>query len=353
MTGTEAPRTAGDILRWLKRSGINRPLPCKVRSKATDYCVTSEGIYGKPGISSYLQQTPERDAVIDRFWEPRQTWTRDLVSMSISADFVWNGGYHCGCIDVDTDDLLEPFWNNEILEPLPVISGKKGCKLLFRFKDLNGLPGLLQWKQPGQKKASIELFGESKHFLIYGEHPDSTRQNPIFYQVVRHFGKIIPVLEYADVIAVIDGIAEKHSIPRTGAITAPVNEPQRPRTTSVHINTIADRYGLRIEDIGYPLNAKIQGDEIVGVCPLVPTAHHDQNYRINPSKNTWQCWNGNTGGDALEYFAILEGLVSIDEFTRGSRPLDGRMGEVFAALKRAGYRDSTTREINTSGWCKS
>ncbi len=171
--------------------------------------------------------------------------------------------------------------------------------------------------------------------------------------MVRGFGEIIPVLDFDTIASVIDEIAGKYDIPRLQAIaTAPIG-PRPPRPAPAYGNSIADRYGLRIEDIGYPINARFSGDEIIGICPLVPTQNHVQNYRINPSKNTWQCWSTNTGGDVVAYFACLHGIARLEDFTKGARPLEGRMGEVFRALRDAGYRDRTVTRINVSGWCKS
>ncbi|MCX6690520.1 MAG: hypothetical protein NTW33_00365 [Methanoregula sp.] len=350
MTGTlEASQTAGDVLGWLKLSGINRSLPCKPRSKATMFEVTAEGVYGTKEAPSYLVPTAERDAIIDRFWPPRQTWTADLVGMSISADFVWGDGYHCGCIDVDRDYLVDDFWYDTTLEPMPAIAGRKGMKLLFRFLEAD-IPGTLQWKLPEDENAQIELFTGHKHFLIFGEHEKSTREHPIFYQVVRGFGEIIPTAEISDVLRVIDEIAEKHRIPRTQPKQTTTNEPRRLIPSRAYGCTISDRYGLRIEDLCYPENSTVQGDEIRGICPIHPTLNHASNFMINPSKGTWYNFSTETGGDSLGMFAIIEGLVQIEDFTKNARPLNAIMGQVFAALKRAGYRDRTTTKVDTSSW---
>lgn len=47
------------------------------------------------------------------------------------------------------------------------------------------------------------------------------------------------------------------------------------------------------------------------------------NFFINPNKNMWHCFRHNSGGDALSYLAIKEGICSCEDFAAGGVRLRG------------------------------
>ena len=54
-----------------------------------------------------------------------------------------------------------------------------------------------------------------------------------------------------------------------------------------------------------------------------------------------------SGEDA--YFACLHGIARLEDFTKGARPLEGRIRQVFRALRDAGYRNQTVTQDQCFG----
>jgi len=99
--------------------------------------------------------------------------------------------------------------------------------------------------------------------------------------------------------------------------------------------TITDRLGLRCEDFLIPVRATRHGDELIGSHP-VHGSETGSNLHVNVHKNTWHCHRCNTGGGALEAFAVSEGIISCDQVQPGC--LDNRWSDVLKALEKRGYQ---------------
>ena len=67
-------------------------------------------------------------------------------------------------------------------------------------------------------------------------------------------------------------------------------------------------------------------------------------------KNTFRYWPlypNHNGGDALIFYAIKIGLVSMEDLARdGPRCLDGCLFTLLEILKARGYTEGTTEEHN-------
>lgn len=118
---------------------------------------------------------------------------------------------------------------------------------------------------------------------------------------------------------------------------------ERPRLIiSSRTGSIADNFGLRIEDIAFPAGRAIEKrpGRWQGENPWHGSTRGD-NFVIDIPGGWWHCFrNGHdSGGDALTAFAISEGIISCQDARPGC--LNGRWPEVFAALERQGYRDRT------------
>ena len=113
--------------------------------------------------------------------------------------------------------------------------------------------------------------------------------------------------------------------------------PNAPKQNTDSVNFV-DVLNLRVQDIGYPGNAKQTSDsEIRGSHPFHGSTT-GLNYAINTSKNVWICRRDghNSGGGPLELFAVREGIINCED----SRPgcLDGKWKEVLRALEKSGYK---------------
>lgn len=101
-------------------------------------------------------------------------------------------------------------------------------------------------------------------------------------------------------------------------------EQEQPKTKEVDWSkhegsrdTLTDKTGLRIEDIGYPSGkVVINGDEIQGSHPIHGSTT-GMNYSINTAKNLFHCWRCGTGGDPLVFIAVKEGLIRCEDAEEG------------------------------------
>ena len=108
-------------------------------------------------------------------------------------------------------------------------------------------------------------------------------------------------------------------------------------TPTKKTTNFVDDLNLRVQDIGYPGNAKQSGvNEIRGSHPFHGSTT-GLNYAINTSKNVWICRRDghNSGGGPLELFAVREGIIKCEDARAGC--LEGKWKEVIKALKRCGY----------------
>jgi P4 family phage/plasmid primase-like protien len=65
-------------------------------------------------------------------------------------------------------------------------------------------------------------------------------------------------------------------------------------------------------------NFKKSGDEYYGSHPI-HGSEGGMNFFVNPKKGLWYCFRHNSGGDALAYLAIKEGVCSCDDFSKGQK----------------------------------
>lgn len=102
---------------------------------------------------------------------------------------------------------------------------------------------------------------------------------------------------------------------------------------------------ITLNDVGaYPVNPRVSGSEIYGEHPIhgstsSPPKHDCVNYWINPNKGVWHCFACESGGGALEFFAMREGLIDCSDCTSPSPLTDKRLlVKVLYRLKQQGYK---------------
>jgi len=99
--------------------------------------------------------------------------------------------------------------------------------------------------------------------------------------------------------------------------------------------TICDKLGLSCSHIAFPLNAKKTANGYQGANPFHGSAT-GSNFCINEHSNTWFCFRHNSGGGALELYAVSNGIIDCEDAGRGC--LDGHWPELFEALEKDGYK---------------
>lgn len=94
-------------------------------------------------------------------------------------------------------------------------------------------------------------------------------------------------------------------------------------------NLLSEEIGIRIEDVGAPINGVKRGSEIQGAHPVhgSTTGH---NYSIDTSKNLWHCFRCDSGGDPITFIAVKKGLISCSD--AGKVPITD---EIFLKVKEA------------------
>lgn len=334
-----------DVQEWARENDITL-LPCTPKSKKPLGIITTRAIYGNDAEmavdDSFHMATEERIRVINKFWGKRdfisQLNEKD-IGASIEMNPGFNGGYRMCCIDVDAMGYVNEFLQNDFFKGCPAITGKKGLKLFCKLIERDEIPTpLIQYYEDDNPNPQIEVFTRDRHALIYGEHPDSTTEEPIYYTFVRGFGEMIPELEWKKVKGEIQQIAEKRGLRTRGEKDPIVFEDgdNDGETRAYDETTISDELRLDIRTIAMPVG-KIhrEGDEIRGENPWHGSTSGN-NFVINPKKNVWHCHRCGSGGGALEAFAISNGIIKCHEACQGC--LDGKWNDIFVALEKEGYQ---------------
>lgn len=234
------PKNAGEVVSWCRKNGII-PIPCQPKSKAPLGIISKKGIYkknppskeellriydrrffGKNVSDSFHVPSPKRILAINNFWDSHSLENMDERTISISLDMNYptNDGYTIACIDIDSDSHKGLSEINPFIK-CPLVGGKKGGKIFFRLDKENKNPSpIIQYSTkenlnlagPKQKPALIELFTGHKHALIYGEHPDSTLDNPIFYYFKRGFDSDVPLITWNETTKAIANYADEMNL---------------------------------------------------------------------------------------------------------------------------------------------
>jgi putative DNA primase/helicase len=198
-------------------------------------------------------------------------------------------------------------------------------------------------------KEAIELFrdktyiekshsGKGFHILVKGDMPTSRLKNIEVYNYGRYFAMTGDLVGACTEINKLDGELNKLYTLYTDSSKEWINpnwDKQKPTGQSL---SLVDELNLRVEDIGYPGNAKEMGNgEIRGSHPFHGSTTGG-NYAINKQKNVWICRRDghNSGGGPLELFAVKEGIIQCEEARSGC--LEGKWRDIFKSLKSAGYK---------------
>ncbi len=341
-TATTEPPTPLEIVRWLQDQGIT-PLPCRPKSKSPIPQISRRGIYGDsaPPGDSFHSPTPERMAKVREWWSNkdfhRQATVKD-ESISIDLHPGWCGDRQLIILDIDEASLRDAIENAAALQQCPVVTGKKGAKVLAVLDPAGGCPEspIVQYAPPDDlERPALEIFTGSKHAIVYGEHPDSTRERPILFTITRGFGEPIPVLTWKEIEQALEPVIREHGLVlKEGRGARETGEPMPAHSRPRCGRTITDRLGLSITSVCTLTDGVRCGDEIRGSHP-VHGSTTGQNFTVNPGDNSWHCFRCGTGGGPLEWIAVEAEIIDCSEARPGC--LQGHWHEVFEVLRAKGY----------------
>lgn len=102
--------------------------------------------------------------------------------------------------------------------------------------------------------------------------------------------------------------------------------------------------GLNVADVIPLTGLQRRGDEYQGTHPLHGSSG-GQNFSVNVVKEVWHCWRCDSGGSALEWIAVQEGLITCEQARPGCL-----RGELFKrvidiAKEKHGYRPQSRLEV--------
>lgn len=337
-----AALNALDFVAWLRREGI-LPIPLPPRSKGAIKEISKEAIDGQ---TSFLFPVEKRLQVVDTYWDSmsHERATPEQVGMSIGVLKGWNNGAYMAIPDIDRWDLVDDFAQSEVFAQCPMVTGKKGAKLLAKATansadDWPDVP--LQWRPHDAAGAdpALELFtgNTKKHCLVYGEHEASTREEPIFYTFVRGFGDSIPTLTLDTVIEEMDRIATSHGLARANserdeADLEDIIFEEAPRARR---ETICSSHGITMADV---INRPHGARDVKGgyLCEHpIHGATGKGNLYVNTQDGWWYCFRCGSSGDPLTWHAVDKGYINCGD---AHWRLDN---EIFAPL---GVEGSLIRE---------
>ena len=225
------------------------------------------------------------------------------------------------CVDIDqcVDDKtgISDFG----LKILDVFKDKTYVELSFHDDGLHIMgKGNLPENEKGGERRGIEIYDSGRYIAITGKRKKSSAS------------------DLTDCQSELDELLLKF----------PKRQKHTPTTSSTPASfngfTISDQLGLSCERIGYPTDAYKCGDGLQGAHPFHGSTT-GSNYCINTQDNTWYCFRHQSGGGALELYAISKGIINCEDSGRGC--LTDVWGDVFEELEKDGYQLKKTGSLYT------
>ena len=196
---------------------------------------------------------------------------------------------------------------------------------------------------------TLEVMANGTQVLVEPSiHPDSTSENEIMY----HWTNTnLPItIPTKILLSTIQYIAKKHNWKTKN------KEPEE-RKIIEHYNS--SEIKLRFSDFLNLSNFNQVGDELVGSHPY-HGSDSGQNFRINTNKGLWHCFRCDSGGDALQLWAIGEGFLSCEDAGRGALKGDlfkkvigkarERFGEGTIPMFRTKIKSNPDEVTNLEDW---
>jgi archaellum biogenesis ATPase FlaH len=217
-----------------------------------------------------------------------------------------NVGFLCGSgniyvIDIDDRRLFNKF--SKIIGKTLTIQTPHGYHFYFKYP--TRLSRIILERKEGEEKVHIgELQGVGTQVVL----PGSKNRNGRKYKLYESS----PIVELSE--EKLNLIIQRYGkVNRTFTIQPPnwENYNQTPLSNKISITSLVDMTKM-----------KHYREEFYGPHPIHGSTT-GMNFFINPSKNFWHCYRCDSGGDALAYIAVKEGICSCEDFGTGGKKLRG------------------------------
>jgi hypothetical protein len=315
-----------DVVNWAYENGTT-PIPCQPKTKKAilDICnhkITDKYEYGLFDTPFHVA-SDERKEWIRKYWDRHidindpLTLSTDKLSIALITSPEWNSDKVLCDIDID-DKKFIPDFNVELFKDCPRVYGKNGVKLLF-FTECTPFIGNIYDHVPvdtDDKPAHyIDLmFGSKLLNLIYGEHPDSTIENPVYYHIDEL--KTIPFIEYDNIMEFIKNFVVNNNFHihlQDDEFKKDIIK-QEPKVNKYGKRkpTLQDWSKLRLSDVISFTSDKIKHP--------VHGSTHDFNVKLDLKNDLWHCFStgcGHSGGGVIELIAVCEGIIDCHEARPG------------------------------------
>jgi hypothetical protein len=291
------PTTLKKYPQWVMWN--NEPLPSKPRGNKTPK-YNRIGFLGNASSTDHLT------------WDTFDGVSTDIdIFKPTGVGFVLTKASGIFCIDID--ECVSDKRINEIGQSvLDVFDNKTYVELSYHNDGLHifGI-GNLPESERGGKRGPIEIYDSGRFIAVTGHKLSSSSHDVTDCQI--ELNKILG------------------KYPKT----MKAEQPQRKIVSTFTGERIQDKYGLSCVDVGYPTNAVFVGGKIVGSHP-VHGSSTGSNFHINTRDNLWHCFRCESGGSALELYAVVEGIIDCGDAQPGC--LNGHWRELFDSLERNGYK---------------
>lgn len=266
---------------------------------------------------------PRKKIPCEKGWPENSNYRFDEKKLIGFLENGWNYGVVCGkgnlvVIDADTPELDAAVVEN-LPETFTVKTGRGAHHFYYICKDLDRP---IRLNKDGKNCGDVQGVGK----MVVGagsRHPNGSR-----YEVANG----LPIAE-----------VKSERIRFALRDFAPVDVEQM---VGPHQETTA----LQLSDVLDTSKMQRRGDELQGAHPI-HGSDGGQNFTANLSKNCWHCFRCDSGGGALQWLAVQEGLINCSEAGPGS--LKGELFKKVLKVAREKYGlkqpESSTQEFFDDG----
>jgi len=116
------------------------------------------------------------------------------------------------------------------------------------------------------------------------------------------------------------------------------------KETGNEVEKITQDDKISIEDVINISRLKKHGSEYYGKHPI-HGSDSGTNFWVNPHKGTWHCFRHGTGGGALSWIAVKEGIINCDQAVKGILRGEKFKQTLKKAKEQYGYKDDQLKNL--------
>jgi len=297
-------------------------------------CLIESGCFRFIKVERYGKAAIEKNFIVDKNYSGTEIEILGHIGQGgnygvlpvVSSDGEWQG---IG-IDLDVPELEE--LSHQLPDTFTVRSGRGTPHLYFKVKTLDKPKNLIlvNPSNPDENWGNIQV---SRKYLVG---PSSRHPSGKTYDAIDNHP--VAKISFAEIERIFSPYIRKKT------------QLRRNKTRIRH-----EPITLELPPDCYPINAIMKGNgEIQGEHPLHGSTGNPPkpqgectNFTINQQSGVWHCFAHNSGGGALEWIAVREGIISCSEAQPGC--LRGsRFNQVRDIARAEGYNIPDTRQSNKS-----